>query len=179
MTIPEPDTRFEVRPFATADGGAVREVIADAFGQEREARLVHRLRHCGALVKELVAVNTADRVIGSICFSRVTAAAAGQSHALSIVCLAPVSVLPDYRRLGIGAALVRTGLEALREHGEDLVLVLGSPAYFGRFGFDPELAKKVKGPYAGKAFMALALSDAGSLDLPVEVAFATPFEEFE
>ncbi|MDN3721814.1 hypothetical protein QW131_28170 [Roseibium salinum] len=59
------------------------------------------------------------------------------------------------------------------------MLVLGPPTYYPRFGFDAALARKVQGPYAGDAFMALALTDAGERNLPIEVAFATPFEEFE
>jgi putative acetyltransferase len=70
-------------------------------------------------------------------------------------------------------------MKRLGELQEDLVLVLGPPSYFPKFGFDAELAKKVHGPYAGAAFMAAPLTEAGSNNLPIEVTFATPFEEFE
>ncbi|MTH97065.1 GNAT family N-acetyltransferase [Roseibium sp. RKSG952] len=179
MNRPENGAEFEIRHFAATDAASVPEVISEAFGQETEAHLVHTLRHCGALVLELVAVNPAGRVIGHIAFSRVTAAAVGPGAALSIVCLAPVSVLPDLQKSGIGSALIRKGIEELKATGEDLILVLGAPAYYNRFGFDSMLARKVNGPYAGDPFMALALTEAGSRDLPVDVAFATPFQEFE
>lgn len=167
----------EIRPATPADEADIAMVIATAFGQEGEARLVNELRSCGALVLEQVAVDRDGRVVGHIAFSRVTGAGAG--HRLAISCLAPISVSPDRQRGGIGAVLIRAGIDALREAGEDLVLVLGPPAYYPRFGFDAELAKKVAGPYAGAAFQALALSEAAVSALPIEVTFATPFEAFE
>ncbi|MCC4244343.1 GNAT family N-acetyltransferase [Stappia indica] len=166
-----------IRPATPADEADISLVTASAFGQEGEARLVDELRSCGALVLELVAVDRDGRIVGHVAFSRVTGAGAG--HRLAISCLAPVSVSPDRQRGGVGSALIRAGITALREQGEDLVLVLGPPAYYPRFGFDAELAKKVAAPYAGAAFQALALTEAARAALPIEVTFATPFEAFE
>ncbi|WP_417688003.1 GNAT family N-acetyltransferase [Roseibium sp.] len=170
---------LQVRDAGPADELGVKELITAAFGQDTEAGLVHRLRHCGALVLELVAVTDRGRLMGHISFSRVTPADAGPGRELTICCLAPVSVWPEFQRQGIGSLLIETAIAKLKDMGEDLILVLGPPSYYPRFGFDPELAKKVRAPYAGNAFQALALTDAGKNDLPVEVAFATPFEEFE
>ncbi len=168
-----------VRSVTAQDEGAIRELVAAAFPSDAEARLVETLRHCGALVLEQVAVDPSGSVLGHVAYSRVTPAAVGSGQALKISCLAPVSVWPDKQRQGVGSALIRASLDTLRHLAEDLVLVLGYPAYYPRFGFDPELARQIKGPYAGDAFMALALTDAGRDELPLEVAFATPFEEFE
>jgi len=168
-----------VRDVTRADEAAVRDLLNAAFPSGMEARLVHALRHCGALVLEQVAVDADGTVLGHVAYSRVTPAAIGRGQGMQVACLAPVSVRPDRQHKGIGTTLTRVSLEKLKEIGEDLVLVLGPPSYFPRFGFDAELAKKVQGPYAGAAFMALALTDAGSRDLPIEVALATPFEEFE
>lgn len=168
-----------VRNVTQADESEIRDLISAAFPSDREARLVNTLRHCGALVLEQVALDETKRIVGHVAYSRVTPAAIGAGQAMQIACLAPVSVLPDKQNKGIGTTLTRVSLEALKENGEDLVLVLGPPAFFPRFGFDAELAQKVQGPYAGAAFMALALTDAGTRDLPIEVAFATPFQEFE
>ncbi|GAA0779617.1 N-acetyltransferase [Roseibium denhamense] len=172
-------TTLTIRDVETADEKAVAALLTEAFPSETEARLVHTLRHCGALVLEQVAIDGSGRIAGHIAYSRVTPAAIGPGQGLQVACLAPVTVSPGLQRTGIGSALIQRSLEDLKAKGEDLVLVLGPPAYFPRFGFDATLAEKVKGPYAGAAFMALALTDAGTRDLPVEVAFATPFEEFE
>jgi len=168
-----------IRDVTPEDEVVVRDLLKAAFPSHVEAKLVEKLRHCGALVLEQVAVDESGKVVGHVAYSRVTPAAIGPGHALQACCLAPVSVWPEKQRTGIGSALIAASLVKLRDLGEDLVLVLGPPSYYPRFGFDPVLARKVQGPYAGDAFMALALTEAGSRDLPIEVAFATPFEEFE
>ncbi|WP_422040182.1 GNAT family N-acetyltransferase [Roseibium sp.] len=168
-----------IREVEAKDEATVRDLVAAAFPSDMEARLVEKLRHCGALVLEQVAVNADGKTVGHVAYSRVTPAAIGPGQGLQVACLAPVSVWPGDQRQGVGSALITASLNRLKEIGEDLVLVLGPPSYYPRFGFDPVLARKVQGPYAGDAFMALALTDAGSRDLPIEVAFATPFQEFE
>ena len=168
-----------VRDVMPGDEATVRDLLIAAFPSDAEARLVHKLRHCGALVLEQVAVDGEGTILGHVAYSRVTPAAIGRGQGLLVACLAPVSVWPDRQRTGIGSALIRASLEKLKALGEDLVLVLGPPSYYPRFGFDPVLARKVDGPYAGDAFMALALTEEAGRDLPIEVAFATPFEEFE
>lgn len=50
-------------------------------------------------------------------------------------CLAPLSVRADRQRQGIGGALIRQGIAALREAGIDLLFLLGHEAYYPRFGF--------------------------------------------
>ena len=68
-----------------------------------------------------------------------------------------MAVIPQRQRRGIGSALVRRGLGVCRERGKSIVVVLGHPAYYGRFGFSTELAKNLRGPYSGNAWMALEL----------------------
>ena len=60
--------------------------------------------------------------------------------------LAPLGVTPSHQRRGLGASLVRAGLETLEASGTRQVFVLGDPAYYGRFGFRTESA--VRPPYA-------------------------------
>lgn len=170
---------LSIRDAVPADEAQIERLLQEVFPSGMEARLVKRLRHCGAFVLEQVVLDGNGVLAGHIAYSRVTPAAIGPGHALQVACLAPISVRPDLQRGGIGTRLVEASVERLKELGEDLVLVLGPPSYFPRFGFDPDLAQKIRGPYAGAAFMALALTDAGARDLPIEAAFATPFEEFE
>ena len=78
-----------------------------------EARLVHKLRHCGALVLEQVAVDETGKDCRShVAYSRVTPAAIGPGQAMQIACLAPVSVWPDMQKTGIGTDLIRASLES-------------------------------------------------------------------
>jgi putative acetyltransferase len=73
--------------------------------------------------------------------------------------LAPVAVLPERQRQGVGSALVEAGLAEARAAGIDIVFLLGEPEYYGRFGFEPLVAQPFASPYAGPYFQALVLSD--------------------
>lgn len=166
-----------LRDSSKADEPAILSLLSKAFGQSSEGRLVERLRACGALVLERIATDDQGKVLGHLALSRVTGT--GLGHRLKISCLAPVCVEPALQNTGVGTRLIQDALDDLQGLGEDLVLVLGSPDYYTRFGFDGELAKKIQGPYAGPIFMALPFTQAGREDLPVEVTYATPFKEFE
>ena len=66
-----------------------------------------------------------------------------------------MAVHPERQRQGVGSALVIDGLKACRRRGVEAVVVLGHPAYYRRFGFSPERARKLSAPFSGDAFMAL------------------------
>jgi len=121
-----------VRDEAPADVDAIRDVVTRAFEQAAEAALVDALRRAGKATISLVAEQE-GRVVGHVLFSPVTLAEA--PHAPFASGLAPLAVLPEMQRHGIGAALVRAGLARCRAAGHSFVVVLGSPAYYGRFGF--------------------------------------------
>jgi predicted N-acetyltransferase YhbS len=72
--------------------------------------------------------------------------------------LGPVAVLPDCRRRGIAAALVREGLKRATYDGWAGVFVLGDPNYYRRFGFESKHADGFESAYAGPHFMALPLT---------------------
>jgi len=77
--------------------------------------------------------------------------------------LAPVAVLPEHQRRGVGGRLIRYGLELLRARGEKITLVVGHPDYYPRFGFSTQKARSLESPFPAEAFMAIELS-AGALD---------------
>ena len=121
-----------VRDEAPADVDAVRDVVTRAFEQPAEAALVDALRKAGKATISLVAED-AGRVVGHVLFSPVTLAEA--PHAPFASGLAPLAVVPELQKHGIGSVLVRAGLARCRAAGHSFVVVLGSPAYYGRFGF--------------------------------------------
>jgi putative acetyltransferase len=82
---------------------------------------------------------------------------------LSAVALAPVAVLPEQQRQGIGGKLIHNGLDILRRRNEQIVLVLGHPHYYARFGFSTNKARSLLIPFPPEAFMALELAP-GALD---------------
>jgi putative acetyltransferase len=144
----------ELREERAGDEDAIRAVIREAFGGEAEGRLVDRLRADGLVVASLVAI-VGGRVVGHVLFSALPVD--GEHGVVTAAALAPLAVAPEWQRRGIGTALVRRGLELCRERGSAAVVVLGHPGYYPRFGFSAELARQLRAPYSGEAFMALEL----------------------
>jgi putative acetyltransferase len=129
-----------VRPETPEDIESIRDVNEQAFRQGDEAEIVDRLRKRGAITVSLVAV-AGGQVVGHILFSPVSIESAGTSHRITV--LAPMAVRPPYQRKGIGSRLVRAGLEECRRLGQEVVVVLGHPEYYPRFGFVPAGAKGI------------------------------------
>lgn len=122
-----------VRPEEPPDAPAVRDIHERAFGRAAEADIVDALRAAGAITLSLVAEEDGG-VIGHVLFSPVTVRGAEDVRATG---LASLAVVPEHQRAGVGGALVREGLERLRADGWAIAVVLGDPAYYSRFGFEP------------------------------------------
>lgn len=150
-----------VRPETAADHAAVHAVNRRAFGQPGEADLVDRLRTAGCATVSLVAVD-AGAVVGHILFSPVTVESP-RVPPPNWLGLAPMAVVPERQRDGIGSALVRAGLTAARAAGATAVVVLGHPDYYPRFGFVPASRAGLGCVYDApdEAFMALELLPGG------------------
>jgi len=115
---------------------------------------VNSLRAEGAVLLSLVA-ELDNRVVGHILFSRMCIETLDASiHAAA---LAPLAVRPEHQRQGIGGQLIRYGLNLLCERGECIVIVLGHPDYYARFGFSCEKARFLESPFPPEAFMAQEL----------------------
>jgi putative acetyltransferase len=123
--------RIEVRRESPADWSRVEEVVRDAFGQADEARLVARLRSVEGVLSLVSVVD--GIVVGHVMFSPIKARVGSLSFA---ACgLAPIAVARDWQRRGVGSALITAGIEKLRRVGVGLIVVLGHPSYYPRFGF--------------------------------------------
>jgi putative acetyltransferase len=142
-----------VRDATVADAAAIHAVVEAAFRRPDEARLVAALRPGGWPRIELVAVDGAE-VVGHVLLCEVPV---GDGVGLL---LAPLAVVPSRHRQGIGSALVRASLDRAVVEGWPVVVLLGDPAYYGRFGFRPAREVGITGPYGdGDAFQALVLGD--------------------
>src|SRR5690606_6248725 len=116
---------------------AIREVTRAAFASAPHAsgtehRIVDALRAAGALSISLVAVE-GGRVVGHVAISPVQVDGGPPGW----FGLGPLSVTPARQGRGVGAALVRDALARLRAMGAAGCVLLGDPAYYGRFGFQP------------------------------------------
>lgn len=97
---------------------------------QTEGHITDALREAGALTLSLVA-RVDGRIAGHIAFSPVQISD-GSAHWYG---LGPVAVLPGMQGRGIGAALIRQGLDRLKAMGAAGCVVMGEPAYYTRFGF--------------------------------------------
>ncbi len=163
---------MEIRPETGADLAAVGEVNRLAFGREAEARLVDDLRDGGYARLSLVAQEE-GRIVGHVMFSEaVIRTGGGEVGALA---LGPVGVIPERQGRGVGSALIREGLDRCVREGHRIVLLLGHPGYYPRFGFSAERAGNLSSPYSGDAFMALELAPGALSGVVGEFEFAPPF----
>lgn len=155
---------FFIRHELPEDAPAISEVLLQAFAQDGESRLVNALRDDGNINPELslVAVHD-DRIIGHILFCPITIVSGTvETPALA---LAPLGVHQDYQCRGIGAALIEAGLEECRRLGHRIVIVVGHPGYYPRFGFTSARDSRITAPFPcrDEVFMALPLKP-GALD---------------
>lgn len=135
MAAPSDRAAPVIREERAGDEPAIAEVITAAFrghpfSQGREAAIVAELRRRHALVVGLVA-EEAGAIVGHVAFSAARIEGSGRGW----FALGPLAVRPDRQRLGIGTALAKAGLAALRPLGAKGCVLLGDPAYYGRLGF--------------------------------------------
>lgn len=105
-----------------------------AFKQENEARLVNNLRDAGVLSCSLVAEEEGS-ILGHLALSPVTIKDEDKTH--QGLGLGSISVSPSHQRKGIGQLLIRHWLEHYAKASDNLVILLGHPSYYPRFGFKP------------------------------------------
>lgn len=162
-----------IRDERPEDIAAVRRINLAAFGRPGEADLVDRLRVEAKPIVSLVADNQ-GQVVGHILFTPVSISEAPQVSAMG---LAPMAVAPELQRGGIGTALVRAGVARCKELGAELVVVLGHPEFYPRFGFAPasRLGLKSEFPVPEHVFMALPLREDGELEFDATVRYHAAF----
>ena len=117
-----------IREEQAGDIDGIREVELLAFGRPEEADLVDALRAHGKVTLSLVAKD-GGQIVGHVMFTP------GRIGETPVEALAPVAVRPGRHGQGIGSALIRAGLERMRQSGHKVVIVEGNPKYYLRFGF--------------------------------------------
>jgi putative acetyltransferase len=160
-----------IRPERPDDAEAIAAVHRAAFGKDEEPEIVERLRAGPDFLPELSLVAEEDgAIVGHTILSR------ARLDGRPVLALGPIGVVPDRQRDGVGAALMHASLEAAGKAGEGLIVLLGHPTYYPRFGFVPASTLGITPPYdvADEVFMALELSP-GAAQGGGRFAFAPAF----
>ena len=151
-----------VRRQEPSDYEAAQVVYAEAFkrpehpeGIPLEVGIFTALWEANDVIDELSFTATVDdSVVGHVTASR------AEVGPHSVVAVGPIGVLPEHQGKGIGSALMHSLLDAADANKLPLVVLLGSPQYYSRFGFRPALELGVVPPEPnwGSAFQARTLS---------------------
>lgn len=152
---------FDLRDEAPGEAPAIAALLAAAFQDGPEAgqseqRIVEALRAAGALRLALTAREAGGALCGYIAFSPVIMGGEGANRKSppnpgqpfgtpGWFGLGPLAVAPDFQGRGVGSALLRAGLARLQAQGARGVVLLGAPAYYGRFGFRAGLGPTLPG----------------------------------
>ena len=125
--------KIEIKVEESQDVNVIFRLNQAAFESDSEANLVNNLRSSGSLLLLLIA--TMERkIVGHIAFSPMKIDGFSE---LSLVGLAPMAVLPDLQKQGIGSKLISESISRLKTMGVDAVFLLGHKEYYPRFGFKP------------------------------------------
>jgi len=140
---------------------------------EAEANLVDVLREQAMPIVSLVA-EEGQKIVGHILFSPV---ALSGHPGEKIMGLAPMAVLPEFQRCGVGTQLVKAGLKSCAMLGCAAIVVLGHPEFYPRFGFLPAVKYGVECDYdvPPEVFMALELQSAALAGKAGKVEYHSAF----
>lgn len=155
----------------------IHSVNEQAFGRVSEAKLVDTLRLACTDHLSLVADDNGS-IIGHLMFTPVVVTDGKQKT--EGMGLAPMAVLPSKQRQGIGAQLVDTGLQILKEKGYPFVIVLGHPEYYPRFGFQAASGRNIRTQWDGvpdEAFMILVMDHEAMQNVSGVATFRDEFND--
>ncbi len=152
---------IEIRQESQEDYEEVYMVVKTAFemaehSDGNEQDLVVALRNSDSFIPELslVAVRD-DKIVGYILFTKIKI----ENH--EEIALAPLAVLPEYQKQGIGSMLIEQGHKIAKQLGYHYSIVLGSENYYPRFGYIPAIQYGIQAPFdvANENFMAIKLNE--------------------
>ena len=138
---------MQIRQQGKSDLEEILRIQTLAFGYDKEAELVRSMLSDPSAKPDLslLAIDPNEHPVGHILFTRVRVPDLEGNVSASI--LAPLAVIPDYQKKGVGGALVKEGLRLLKQADVQLVFVLGHPGYYPQFGFEPAGKLGFDAPY--------------------------------
>ncbi|MDR7079314.1 putative N-acetyltransferase YhbS [Neobacillus niacini] len=173
-----------IKQEVTDEYNATEKVVKQAFLNEeysdkKEHILVNRIRKSEAFIPELslVALNQDKVLVGHILLSKLKIV--DGDNAFDSLALAPISVVPEHQKKGIGSQLIIAALKKAKEIGFHSVIVLGHKDYYPRFGFKQASLWGIKAPFEvpNDVFMALELTENALEHVQGIVQYSSAFSE--
>jgi len=126
---------LNIRTEEVKDYPEVYTLNYEAFGgRDDESKLIEKIRQSKFFVPELSLVAELEgKIVGNIVLSK--ASVVGEQEVHEVIVLAPIAVKPGLQKKGIGGELIQEGLRRCRNLGYSLVLLIGHPEYYPRYGF--------------------------------------------
>jgi len=158
-----------ISPERVADASVVEGLIARAFGPGRFAKAAERLREGAAPLRTLSFVAwRGGEAVGCV---RLWPVRIGRRPALL---LGPIAVESEWRRVGLGADLVRRAVADATAAGWELIVLVGDAPFFGPLGFSaaPAAGVRMPGPVDQRRVMVRELVPDAARDLGGEVTRA-------
>lgn len=172
---------MEVRSINVTEFSEVDLLLRDSFtetehGYQGEAELVKKIRAEKSYNPELELVAAEEyQVVGHTLLSEV---AVGETEDNTGLALAPIAVRPGLQRKGIGTALIREAEKRAKNQGYRYISILGSPEYYGRFGYEPASSYGITAPFEvpDEAFLVKVLVKDGLDEVNGELRYTKAFE---
>jgi len=167
-----------IRPEKKKDYKAIYKVNELAFVGRAEADLIEDLRKTDSFIPELSLVAIQNQaIIGHILFSLIVIKS--KKQVIPALALAPMAVRPEFQNKGLGSKLVLRDLENCRRLGHRIVVVIGHPGYYPRFGFLPARDKGLQVPFPvpDEAFMVLELVPGALKAAQGQIIYPPPFQK--
>lgn len=172
-----------IREEEIKDYNEVEKVVEESFktaefSDKDEHNLVRRLRNSNEFIKELsLIVEEENKILGHVLLTK--ALINGEDTSFEALALAPLAVLPEYQKSGIGKKLMNKAIERARELGYKSIVVLGHEKYYPKFGFEKASKYGVKAPFEvpDEAYMILELLPGGLNGVSGIVEYSKAFFE--
>lgn len=156
-----------IREEEIKDYNEVEKVVEESFktaefSDKDEHNLVGRLRKSNEFIKELSLIaEEENKILGHVLLTK--ALINGENTSFETLALAPLAVLPEYQKSGIGKILMNKAIERARDLGYKSIVVLGDENYYPKFGFEKASKYGVKAPFEvpDEAYMILELLPGG------------------
>jgi putative acetyltransferase len=127
------ENTIKIRVENKSDFNAIKDVNDKAFNQPQGGNIIDKIRNTDSGILSLVA-ELDNKIIGHIFFSPVEIE--GHPEIKNGMGLAPLAVLPEYQKQGIGKMLINESINILKNQSVPFIIVLGHEHYYSRFGFE-------------------------------------------